>query len=204
MIYLRSARPQGLPELADRLIWLLGPCWTMSALPTSALAAINTMRTSVMHSCVVSNLDLVTPGFVMIVAVDRAPPQGHASSGGKRIRGYGVWERLGSGVDAVRWQQQQNGWWHGASPVAPLLYSDIIAVLVGHIFSVGRGSRAVPMGLGASLMGSGLYKRPGFRTVNRMGVLPGLTVETMLWQDTGDQQSVPVLNGRRISMVSTR
>lgn len=50
----------------------------------------------------------------------------------------------------------------------------------------------VPVGLEASLKGSGLYKRLGFRTVNRMELLPGLTVEAMLWQDTGDQQSVPV------------
>lgn len=46
----------------------------------------------------------------------------------------------------------------------------------------------VPVGLEASIKGVGLYERLGFRTVNRMELLPEMTVEAMLWQDP-DQQN---------------
>jgi hypothetical protein len=59
---------------------------------------------------------LVTPGFVMIVA-DQRPRH---SNGGELIRGYGLWGRMGSGEDAQRWQQQNDGWWHGDHPRASL------------------------------------------------------------------------------------
>lgn len=45
----------------------------------------------------------------------------------------------------------------------------------------------VPVGLEASLKGVGLYQRLGFRRVNRMELLPEITVDAMLWQDTDDQ-----------------
>lgn len=133
MIYLRPARSQDLSDLAELAI--------RAMLDDELFAYICPRRhqyyADFRHAFLRRfKSRSVTPGFVVIVAVDRAPPQGHASSGGERIRGYSVWERLGSGVDAVRWQQQQNGWWHGASPGAPLLYNDIIAALVGRILNV--------------------------------------------------------------------
>lgn len=47
----------------------------------------------------------------------------------------------------------------------------------------------VPVGLEASLKGVGLYERLGFRRVNRMELLPEITVDAMLWRDTNGQQS---------------
>lgn len=47
----------------------------------------------------------------------------------------------------------------------------------------------VPVGLESSIKGFGLYKRLGFRTVNRMRLLPEMTVEAMLWEDTYEQQA---------------
>lgn len=49
---------------------------------------------------------LVTPGFVMVVAVN----------GLKEICGYCLWERLGSGAAAVHWQRRNGGWWTGDHP----------------------------------------------------------------------------------------
>lgn len=49
----------------------------------------------------------VTVGYVMVVAVEN-------SGNGEKICGYSVWERLGTGTNAERWQSENNGWWHGS------------------------------------------------------------------------------------------
>lgn len=119
MVCLRRARPQDLPEVADLAARAMLDDELFAYLCPRRHQNYADFRHAFLRRF---KSRLVTPGFLVIVAVDRAPPQGHASGGGEQIRGYGVWERLGSSVDAARWQQQQNGWWHGASPVAPLAY----------------------------------------------------------------------------------
>lgn len=119
MVCLRLARLQDLPEVADLAARAMVDDELFAYLCPRRHQYYADFRQAFLRRF---KSRLATPGFVVIVAVDRAP-QGHSSSGGEQIeqiRGYGVWERLGKGVNAVRWQQQQNGWWHGASPVAPL------------------------------------------------------------------------------------
>jgi hypothetical protein len=51
----------------------------------------------------------VTPGYVMIVAVEHSGDR-------EEIRGYSGWVRYGTGADAVQWKRANNGWWHGGDP----------------------------------------------------------------------------------------
>jgi hypothetical protein len=39
----------------------------------------------------------------------------------------------------------------------------------------------LPVGLEASVMGLGLYKTLGFRTVNKMELMPGIMIRVMLY-----------------------
>jgi hypothetical protein len=49
--------------------------------------------------------------------------------------------------------------------------------------------------LEASVKGIGLYERLGFRTVNTMELLPGMTIQAMIWQadtKTGSGSDNPI------------
>ncbi|KAJ5152614.1 GNAT family acetyltransferase [Penicillium canariense] len=176
---------------------------------------------------------MVTPGCVMVVAVEQTEPE-HELNGGARIRGYAAWERMGTGAGAARWHQSKKGSWHALERlllaiedrylalVAPdrsvdlpklahykqasavdcfpfdtypeLWYLDSLAVdpgfqrrgigrqLVEWGLQQGRQEQ-VAVGLEASIKGTSLYERVGFRAVNSTELMPGLAITAMLWQD---------------------
>lgn len=51
----------------------------------------------------------------------------------------------------------------------------------------------VSAGLEASAKGIGLYESPGFRTVNTIELMPGLTIQAMLWEPPVSHRTDQVL-----------
>ncbi|EAW13555.1 putative GNAT family acetyltransferase [Aspergillus clavatus NRRL 1] len=167
---------------------------------------------------------LLSPEWLVIVAVDTSAPVADGPHSSMSITGYAVWERIGEGAkDTVRqWKESDQAPWCDDPYISRLFpdrsvdnarlaaynalstecfpwaaypnvwYLSVLAVHPHHQRQgIGRSlvewglekarQEELPVGLEASAKGTSLYEQLGFRTVNEVQLMPGITMTAMLW-----------------------
>ena len=103
-VHLRPARAQDLPDIADLAARAMLEDELFAFLCPRRHEHFSDFRYAFLHRL---KKRLVTPQYVMIVAVEN-------EGSGESITGYAVWNRNGTGANALRWQNDT--WAHGDHP----------------------------------------------------------------------------------------